>query len=206
MSRATTTLVGPEDHGRRMPLAEFEHAEAREGYRYELSRGVITVIDVPKRRHMYQMRAIRKLFSDYELRCPGEMFGSFPGNECKILLAELESERHPDLAIYKTPPPEDVSDEEMWATWIPEIVLEVVSPGSEHRDYVEKREEYLQFGVRENWIVDYGKRRMLVLKRSRGTWAERPVNAGETYKTDLLPGFEFDCGAVFEAADSAGRS
>jgi hypothetical protein len=43
----TATLIGPEDQGRRMSLAEFDHAEVRDGYLYELGRGVITVSDVP---------------------------------------------------------------------------------------------------------------------------------------------------------------
>ena len=51
MSR-TMTRIGPGDHGRRMSLEEFEHAEGQEGRLYELSRGVITVVDVPKPRHL----------------------------------------------------------------------------------------------------------------------------------------------------------
>ena len=31
--------VGPADHGRRMSLADFDHAEVQEGYLYELGRG-----------------------------------------------------------------------------------------------------------------------------------------------------------------------
>ena len=48
----TITKIGPADHGRRMSLEEFDHAEGQEGYLYELSRGVITVADVPRRRHL----------------------------------------------------------------------------------------------------------------------------------------------------------
>ena len=51
MSTATI-LIGPEHHGQRMSLEDFETAEAREGHLYELSRGVVTVIDVPGRRHL----------------------------------------------------------------------------------------------------------------------------------------------------------
>jgi len=38
----TVTKVGPKDHGRRMRLAEFDKAEAQEGYLYELSRGSLS--------------------------------------------------------------------------------------------------------------------------------------------------------------------
>ena len=95
--------------------------------------------------------------------------------------------------------PTDVAENEIWAVWIPEIVIEVVSPSSVHRDYEEKPEEYLQFGVREYWIVDGEKRQMLVLRRSGGKWAERTVRPPALYKTHLLPDFEFECEQVFAA-------
>ncbi len=56
----TLIKIGPTDHGRPMSLAEFEHAKVQEGYLYELSRGIITVSDVPNRRHMLQLIAIRR--------------------------------------------------------------------------------------------------------------------------------------------------
>ena len=48
----TIVKIGPADHGRRMSLKEFEHAKVQEGYLYELSRGIITLSDVPNRLHM----------------------------------------------------------------------------------------------------------------------------------------------------------
>jgi Uma2 family endonuclease len=179
-----------------MSLDEFDLAEGREGFLYELSRGVITVVDVPNPRHLSQVNAIRRQVHVYDAAKPGRIHTIASGGECKILIAGLESERHPDLAIYKTPPPE----EDVWSQWIPEIVVEVVSPSSRHRDYEEKPEEYLRFGVLEYWISDVDKQELLVLRRSRGRWAERTVRPPDLYRTRLLPGFEFACGPVFEAA------
>jgi Uma2 family endonuclease len=134
----------------------------------------------------------------YDLAHPGRIFGIAAGAECKILIARLESEWHPDLAIYKTPPMAD--DDGVWATWIPEIVVEIVSRSSAERDYGEKREEYLQFGILKYWILDAQRREMLILRRTRGRWAERVVRPPDLYRTKLLPGFEFSCGDVFDAA------
>jgi Uma2 family endonuclease len=198
----TAIKIGPNDQGRRMTLQEFDRAEGAEGHLYELSRGVVTVVDVPNRRHQVQTAVTRLQFSGYQLSHPEEIDTLSGRGECKILLAAEDSERHPDLAVYKHPP---TDAEDMWATWIPEIVIEVVSPGSEHRDYVEKRDEYLAFGAREYWIIDADKREMLVLKRRGGRWTERIVRPPEVYQTRLLPGFEFDCARVFRAADDAVR-
>jgi hypothetical protein len=195
----TTRIIGPQDHGRRMSLVEFEPAEVQPGYCYELSRGVVAVSDVPNFRHLAQVTAIKRQLGAYDLAHSGTLHTVASGGECKILLAELESERHPDLVVYQTPPPAQEND---WAAWIPEIVIEVVSPGSEQRDYVEKREEYLAFGVREYWIVDADRQELLILQRSRGRWSPRIVRPPEVYRTQLLPGFEFACEQVFQAAAS----
>jgi hypothetical protein len=60
MSRTTTRIIGPSDYGRLMSLDEFDLAEGRDGSPYELSRGVITVVDVPGPRHLAQVNAIRR--------------------------------------------------------------------------------------------------------------------------------------------------
>jgi Uma2 family endonuclease len=194
--------IGPGDHGRRMSLADFEHAEAQEGSVYELGRGIIVVSDVPNPPHLALVTAIRLQLFAYAIAHPGRIYTIASGGECKILVADLESERHPDLALYRSPPP--AADSAVWWRWIPELVVEVVSPGSEQRDYQEKREEYLRFGVQEYWIVDAARREMLVLRRHGGRWDEQVVRPPETYRTGLLPGLEFACGPVFEAADALG--
>jgi Uma2 family endonuclease len=198
----TAIKISPADHGRRMSLADFDHAEVQEGHRYELGRGVIIVSGVPNPPHFAQFFVIRQQLGDYTSANPGRINNIGGGGECKTLLADLDSERHPDLAVYKTPPP--AANEEVWAMWVPEIVIEIVSPDSGQRDYVDKREEYLRFGVQEYWIVDASRQEVLVLRRSGGRWAERVLGANDVYRTRQLPGFELVCAPIFEAARAAG--
>jgi Uma2 family endonuclease len=199
MIAKTTFKIGPDDHGRRMSLAEFDHAKVQEGYLYELGRGVIIVSDVPKRRHLVQVGSIRKQLTVYDVAHPGKIDTIAGSGECKLLISAFESERHPDVAVYKTPPP---SEEDLWAIWVPDLVVEVISPSSLDRDYEDKREEYLAFGVREYWIVDAGRREILVLRRAGAGWTERRVRPPRVLRTRLLPGFALDTAAVFAAADS----
>jgi hypothetical protein len=130
----TTVKLTPADHGRRMTLADFEHAE-------------------------------------------------------------------PTGGKYKTPPLH--AGGELWSSWVPELVIEVVSPGSEERDYVEKREEYLRVGVQLYWVVDADKGEMLTLRRRGGRWDEEVVRPPAVYRPTLFPGLEFDVAAVFAAAAGA---
>ncbi len=191
------TKIGPGDHGRHMSLAEFDLAEGQEGFRYELARGVVAVVDVPRPTHLAQVGAIQRQLRRYQDANPQRICEIAGGSDCKILLAHLDSERHPDVAVYQTPPPTD--DDEVWSIWIPELVIEVVSPGSEQRDYVEKREEYLAFGVKEYWIVDAQRQEVLVLQRRGGQWNEKVLRPGEIYEPPLFPGLRFDCRPVLQA-------
>jgi Uma2 family endonuclease len=193
--------IGPSDQGKHMSLADFDHAEGREGYLYELRKGVITVMDVPDRKHLFQLNAARKQLFAYWAAHSEQIHTIAFGGECKVLLSGAESERHPDLAIYKSAPDEE---EELWAHWIPDVAIEIVSRSSHHRDYVEKREEYFQFGIREYWIIDAEPQQMLALRRSAGRWVEKIVKANETHRTRLLPEFEFNLAPIFEAARGAG--
>ncbi len=189
--------IGPADSGRRMSLDDFDTVQCVEGHRYELSRGVITVDDIPHPRHLAQIDVTRTQIAAHRLSQNGRIHAVGGAAECKLLIADLESERHPDIAIYKNRPPKG---DNVWSEWIPEIVIEVISESSRYRDYQEKPEEYLRFGVIEYWILDADKGEMLVMKRWRGRWAEQFVRPPETYRTHLLPGLAFDCGSVFEAA------
>ena len=51
--------IGPDDDGRHMSLAEFDIADGKAGFLYELNKGVIEVTNIPHRRHFMQQTAIR---------------------------------------------------------------------------------------------------------------------------------------------------
>ncbi|MFI5458481.1 MAG: Uma2 family endonuclease [Isosphaerales bacterium] len=198
----TITKIGPADHGRPMSLEEFDEAQGQAGFLYELSRGIITVTDVPRKRHLLLVRGIRRQLAAYEMLHLDLIQLIAGGNECKLLVDDLDSERHPDVSVYLTPPPEH-EDRNFWRRWVPEIVIEVVSPSSRKRDYKEKPEEYLRFGVKEYWIVDADKRSMIVMRRARGRWIETTIQPPAIYRPKLLTGLEFSIEAVFKSAGLA---
>lgn len=195
--RKPAIRVGPEAHGRRMSLEDFHEAEAREGYRYELSKGVIEVSDIPTPEHGRQLHELRDQLIAHRLGKPGEIAYIAGAAEAKLLIGPAQSERHPDLVVYMSPAPKS---KDVWSVWVPELVVEVVSPSSAKRDYEDKPPEYLAFGVDEYWIVDASKQQMLALTRWRGQWRETIVRpTSKKYKTLLLPGFALDLKRVFAA-------
>jgi len=64
----------------------------------------------------------------------------------------------------------------------------VVSRSSRTRDYQTKREEYLDFGILEYWIVDPQLRQVTVLVREGADWSEQIVSGEQTIPSAVLPG------------------
>lgn len=195
--------IGPQDQGRKMSLRAFEFVDVEEGYTCELARGYVVVSGVPSYSHGSQIDVIQDHLRAFKVARPGLIHRIMENMSCKLLVAELESERHPDIAIYLTRPRGPI-DDRLWRTWIPEIIIEVVSPRSADRDYVEKREEYWTLGVKEYWIVDASFKKILTLRRGRSDWIEKELHADDVCETKLLPGFSMPCGTIFAAAADGG--
>lgn len=186
---STTRLhIGPTDRGRKMSLEEFWEAEEQPGYLYELARGVLEVTNVPNHDHWQILHNIHEAFSTYNRDHPGLILRIGHGSEVRLIIPELESDRHPDLAVLFRDAPRDVLGNQ-----VPLLVVEVVSPGkrARRRDYEAKREEYLALGIEEYWIVDPGLRQVLVLDRRAdgGGWEERTYREAEMLTSLKLPGF-----------------
>ncbi len=188
--------LSPADHGRTMTLAKFDRAEGEPGYIYELNRGVIEVMNIAGISHGLIIQAARDQFVGYRLERDIITYIS-AGSDCKLLLPGVQSERHPDVAVYLHDPPQ--GREQPWDVWLPAIVVEVVSPGQAARDYEDKRADYLAAGVLEYRIIDPQTQSMLVLQRSGDVWLEHRVKRTGTYRSHVLPGFEFNLKAVLAA-------
>ncbi|MEM7811073.1 MAG: Uma2 family endonuclease [Planctomycetota bacterium] len=78
---------------------------------------------------------------------------------------------------------------------------DAVETWDRHRDFVEKRSEYLKLGVREYWVIDRFRRTLTVCTTPDGEAGKRVVKADGTYRTDLLPGFELVLADVLAEAD-----
>lgn len=195
----TKTKIGPHDHGRKMSLRAFEFAQVEEGYLYELARGYIVVSEVANYAHAMQITTINRSLFTFDSTSPGTVHAILAGSDCKLLIPDWDSERHPDISVYLTKP-RGPKNRTMWRAWIPEVAIEVVSESSRDRDYTEKRDEYWTLGVKEYWIVDAKLKRVLILKRGRTQWSETTLGPDGVCETKLLPGFKLSCKAIFDAA------
>jgi hypothetical protein len=194
--------IGPHDHGRKMSLRDFEFAQGEEGYTYELHRGYVIVSNVANYLHAMQIVALMGPLWTCRAANPGLIHAILGNMDCKVLVPELESERHPDIAVYLSRP-KGKKDRTLWRTWIPELAIEVVSEGSRDRDYTDKREEYWTRGIKEYWIVDAQLQQVLVLKRGKSDWTEKPLGPNGVIESKLLPGLKLACRDIFAVAQDS---
>ena len=91
---------------------------------------------------------------------------------------------------------------EKHATAAPDLVVEILSPGTRRRDKGRKRAVYDREGVREYWIVDPEARAITALRRPRADAALTDVttltaDAGGTLESPLFPGLRIPLRDVF---------
>ena len=81
----------------------------------------------------------------------------------------------------------------------PDLVVEILSPGTRRRDEGLKRRLYERMGVAEYWIVDPLAESVRIHRLMEGAYREAPVtHADGTFRTPLLPELEIRLDHVFE--------
>ena len=86
----------------------------------------------------------------------------------------------------------------------PDLVVEIVSPWTSHKDQVLKHELYARHGVREFWVVDPGNRYVRIYRQDPTTATRRfdePATITESGYVDtvVLPGFTFGLAELFSS-------
>jgi Uma2 family endonuclease len=107
----------------------------------------------------------------------------------------------PDLVFFTTERFARIVNEKH-ATAAPDLVVEILSPGTRRRDKGRKRAVYDREGVREYWIVDPEARAITTLRRPRPgegltDVATLTLEAGGTLETPLFPGLRIRPHDVF---------
>jgi Uma2 family endonuclease len=72
----------------------------------------------------------------------------------------------------------------------PDLVVEVLSPGTARYDLVGKRAAYERYGVREYWVVDVKARTLLQLVLAEGRYRETLHAADAVFRPAILPELE----------------
>ena len=188
-------VIGPEHNGILMTPWEFDRAEFAEGWRYELVHGVLIVSSTPSRNERDPNQELGYLLRVYQDTHPrGAILDATLPEET---VATGDNRRRADRVIWtglgRLPARGDV----------PSVIIEFVSAGRRSwlRDYETKRDEYKAIGVKQYWIVNRFDHTMTVYSFQAGKARRRVYRQNQTFKTDLLPGFELPLARLFALAD-----
>ena len=82
----------------------------------------------------------------------------------------------------------------------PDIVVEILSPGNNKKELLNKYQVYQEFGVKEYWIVSQSDQYILIYTLdSEGKFRPSKMFAnGEEINSSVLPGFVLKLDDVFE--------
>jgi Uma2 family endonuclease len=87
-----------------------------------------------------------------------------------------------------------------WVEGAPDLLIEVLSPGTARRDRGEKLALYAEYGIHEYWIVDSAERSIEFLVNEDGRFIVA-LPDGEEYRSRALPEIHLNIPAFWKAAE-----
>lgn len=150
----------------------------------ELSGGVVEVPETPTNRHQAIVAFLfTKLLAFVSTGALGTVrFAPLP---VRLWPGKF---REPDL-VFMAAGHQDRIGELYWG--VPDLVMEVVSPGTRRLDEVTKVKEYAEAGVAEYWIVDLESEAITLYVRAASAFERRTrAEKGEVVRSETLTGFQ----------------
>jgi Uma2 family endonuclease len=139
---------------------------------------------------LFQQRWVGRLFKVIERHIQAGKLGEVFFAPIDVVL-DRENVVQPDLVFVSTANAGIL--ERRGIMGAPDLVVEIISPGSLRRDRYDKRELYARFGVKEFWLADVANRSLEVLTLQNDGYQLSSCATGEgKIRSTVLPGFELD--------------
>jgi Uma2 family endonuclease len=186
---------GPGSSGILMTPHEFDRADFVEGWRYELVNAVLIVSPIPSMKENDPNEELGHWLRTYRDQHPNGSALDHTAHEWEV--KTRRNRRRADRVIWaglgRLPRRNET----------PTIIAEFVSAGKRNRerDYEVKRKEYRAIRVKEYWIIDRFDRTLTVFSTIAGKSPKQVIRENQTYKTELLPGFELPLARLLALAD-----
>jgi len=172
---------------------EAEYLALNTNHLVEFSGGVVEVLEMPTNRHQ---AIVAFLFSRLFAFVSAGGLGTVRFAPLPVRLWPGKF-REPDL-VFMAAAHQDRIAEPYWG--VPDLVVEVVSPGTRRLDEVRKVKEYAEAGISEYWVVDPERETIAVHVLAGGAFEPRVrATRGQIAESETLPGFQVAVDEVLAA-------
>lgn len=176
----------------RYTYRDYINLPESEEKRYELIDGELYMAPAPTPAHQIIVGRLFRVLIEF---VEAHDLGSVIFSPLDVVLSE-EDVLQPDVIYVSTDREGIITERNIRGA--PDLVIEVLSPGTADRDRTIKRARYLKFGVREYWMVDPQARTIEVLKAGQTEFESVRVYPGGTTATSpVLEGLRVSVDAVF---------
>ncbi len=127
------------------------------------------------------LRTLLKAYVDHH------QLGAVFGPEVLVRLARIRRQRLPDI-LYVEESRRAILKKNL-VDGPPDLIMEVVSPDSAERDWIDKYADYEKAGVREYWIVDADARRLETYHLTSAGKYRRIGMKEDVVRSKVVPGF-----------------
>ena len=177
-----------------LTVADLDVFPEDDGNRYELIEGELYVSHAPGIPHQRVLLNLEVGLSNYLKDSPVGIL--VPG--AGAIFSDYDAVI-PDLAFVRRERWDAVVTNDKFTAAV-DIVIEVVSPGSENRqrDLTVKRKLYAKYGVAEYWVVDSENQSVLIFRLHESRLDEvATLTRGDELSSPILPNFHLSVSEIF---------
>jgi Uma2 family endonuclease len=178
-----------------MTVADLSAFPDDDGKRYELIEGELFVSCAPGLPHQLVLHNLQLKLGNYLEENPVGILAPGPGAVFSDYDAVI-----PDLVFVSNERWDSIIGNDRFVG-APDLVIEIISPGSENRnrDLKAKRRLYGKYGVQEYWIVDSENRAVLIFRLQGNVLNEvSSLKEDDQITSPILPGLVVKLSEVFK--------
>lgn len=166
-----------------------------DGKRHEIIEGDHYVTPAPRTKHQRISANLTVALASFVKRRGKGLVLAAPSD---VILSD-ENVVQPDLLFVSTARANIVTEDNIRGA--PDLVVEIISETTRKKDEVTKRKLYERFGVQEYWVVDPELETVKIFRRTQqgyGRAVELSKESNDSLTTELLAGFDFPLGEIFD--------
>jgi Uma2 family endonuclease len=169
-----------------------DYARLPDDRRYEVIDGELFLTPAPTPFHQIVKGRIERLLEEH---VEEQALGIVLDAPCDVVLSRFDV-LQPDIFFISSERLAVIG--EKYISDAPDLVVEVLSPGTRKRDRILKARRYARFGVGEMWIADPDKKTIEVYVNTGKSFRRDALYAGDdVLRSPMLPGLQIPLARVF---------